>query len=143
MRKRDELDHLLRSLPRETASEAFTRQVVTRVTTGDMPPPGRRAAFRFAMAAAGLVLVLSSVTVQRWQENRERQEARRKVEQMRDEYRVLERELRDLMRLAAESQPLVRVGETEEFDFVVDLRDFTAGPGGLAEPVAYRPRLPE
>ncbi|MFQ5789496.1 MAG: hypothetical protein ACE5JI_03380 [Acidobacteriota bacterium] len=140
--KDEHIGKLLRKLPRQKASPGFTENLMRRLP--DLPPPtplGRRPAL---VAVGTVVLIVSlwgvSTSVQHRRELRERLQTAERLEQLRMEYRALEKELEDVRALAAASRPILELGGTEDLDFVLDLRELArqAEKSG-ARPVAYRP----
>jgi hypothetical protein len=94
------------------------------------------------LAAAVVLVVALSSGLAHWreaQQERQRAEAARRVEALRNEYEALQRELAELRALAAESQPVVGLGGTEDLDFVMDLRALAReAQQSEARPVDYR-----
>jgi hypothetical protein len=111
----EELQGLLRSLPRERASEGFTGRVMSRLGSAKRPfylQP------RFAVAASLGLVVTAWLGAGRWQDAHQKEQRRQRIEAIRTEVEQLERDIRLLRNLA----PVLYLGGDEEVDFVIDLR---------------------
>lgn len=144
--KDEDIEKLLRSLPRQKATDEFTARLLAKLkdrTEGSSSPVPRSWLAPKPLLAwmAALVLIGAVVTgLQSWFELRERAEAARRVEALRNEYEALEKELEELRSLASASQPVVELGGSEEVDILLDLRTFTPANerDPQAQPVGYR-----
>ncbi|HEX9726714.1 MAG TPA: hypothetical protein VGC53_20720 [Vicinamibacteria bacterium] len=142
--KDEDIEKLLRELPRQKASPDFTPRLLGKLEKPPSSPTTAGLGARSLIAAAASLMLLVALTsgLRYWSELRERSESARRVEALRDEYEALERELEELRSLAAASQPVVDLGGTEDLDILLDLRAITAGTGrdGQAQhqPVEYR-----
>jgi hypothetical protein len=127
-----ELRQVLRSLPREAASEGFTEEVLARAARLPVPgaaagEPGRVVSFPrrlpgwpgWLMAAAALLIF--GLGMREWQHRRDVEESMRRIAELRGQYQELASELESLRREAASARPVVYVGGTEQVDLVVDL----------------------
>ena len=107
------LGELLRELPRERARTGFTARVMTRL---DAPAPKPR----LVLATAALAAVVASVGILQVHSGRQEAlrhaEARRMLQELRNEHDSLKQELQSLS-----EPPVVYVGGDEEVDLVVDL----------------------
>ena len=131
----DDVGNLLKKLPRHEVSPEFTERVMERL---DEPALVRRG-WVFAGACALLIGVWLGAVV--LEERNERRETAERLEMMRDEYRALEVELKELRSLASEAQPVLDLGGTERVDFVFDLRGLAQERGkARAQPTSHSPR---
>ncbi len=131
----DDVGNLLKKLPRHEVSPEFTERVMERL---DEPALVRRG-WVFAGACAQLIGVWLGAVV--LEERNERRETAERLEMMRDEYRALEVELKELRSLASEAQPVLDLGGTEQVDFVFDLRGLAQERGkARAQPTSHSPR---
>jgi type II secretory pathway component PulM len=141
--KDEDIERLLRALPRQKASAEFTPRLLK---TLDRPPSHLKAWLRARsmLAGAGALLLLGAISsgAWHWYERRERVESARRIETLRNEYEVLEKDLEELRSLAAASQPVVEVGGTEDVDIFLDLRTLAASTGSdrqaQRQPIDYR-----
>ncbi len=114
-----DLGRLLRELPREQPRAGFTARVLTSLDA--RPEPRTWRAWRqprLVLATAALVAAMASagilVRADRHEELR-KAEARKILQELRSEHKLLERELQSL------SEPVIYVGGNEDVDLVVDL----------------------
>ena len=140
--KDEDIGNLLRKLPKQKASSGFTSRLMEKLP-GKLPeksPPvhdWRRPAF--AVAAAAVLILAASSAWNYWREAQERADAAQRVEALRNEYDSLHKELEELRALAAESQPVLSLGGTQEVDFLMDLRALSReAEESRARPVNYR-----
>ncbi len=129
--KDEDIEKLLRALPRQKASAEFTPRLLERL---DKPSAESTTAWlraRPLLAGVAVLLLLGALTtgMWHWYELREREEAAQRIETLRNEYEALERELAEIHSLAAASQPVVELGSTESLDILLDLRTLAAGAG--------------
>lgn len=116
----ERLDELLRSLPREEASEHFTREVMrtTRSVRGSSRTPARMI---LAWTTAVVILITGAtgafVIRQREQDH---------LESIRAEQQTLKRELDELKRISRGISPVLRVDGSDGVEYVVDLNQFSA-----------------
>ena len=142
--KDEDIEKLLRALPRQKASAEFTPRLLKRLDQPSSEPTVAWLRARPLLAGATALLLLGALTtgMRHWYELRERAEAARRIETLRSEYEALQRELDELRSLAAASQPVVELGGTESVDILLDLRTLTARAGGdqqaRPQPVDYR-----
>ena len=129
--KDEDIEKLLRALPRQKTSAGFTPRLLRRLDKPSSEPTIAWLRARPLLAGAAALLLLGSLTtgMWHWYELRERAEAAQRIETLRSEYEALERELDELRSLAAASQPVVELGGTESVDILLDLRTLTAGAG--------------
>ncbi len=129
--KDEDIEKLLRSLPRQRASAEFTPRLLKRLATPSSQSTTAWLRARPLLAGAAALLLLGTLTagMRHWYELRERAEAAQRIETLRSEYEALERELDELRSLAAASQPVVELGGTESVDILLDLRTLNAGAG--------------
>jgi len=114
----ERLNELLRSLPREEASERFTPDVMRR-TRSVRASSGSPARMVLAWAAAVVILITGAAG--HWV-TRQRDQVR--LESIRAEQQQLERELDELKRISEEYSPVLRVNGNDGVDYVVDLNQF-------------------
>ena len=142
--KGEDIEKLLRALPRQKASPEFTPRLLKRLAKPSSESTTAWLPARPLLAGAAVLLLLGALTIgmRHWYELRERAEAAQRIETLRDEYETLERELDEIRSLAAASQPVVELGSTERLDILLDLRTLTAGAGrdqqAHQQPVDYR-----
>lgn len=129
----DDVAGLIKDLPRTEASHDFTSRVLEKLDRAR-----RRRSRRRAVVTVSLLLALAGLgswAADRYEESR----AAARLSALRAEYRELESELRKLRTLAAEIEPVLELGGTDEVDFVFDLRDVEAQPPE-AQPVSHEQR---
>lgn len=118
----DRLD--LKRLPRVDASDGFTEDVLRRVRAGEESRPAPR--LRLAVAAVAIVVV-SAAAGAWWARQSAPAEApplsAENIEQLKSEYRELNRELESFRRLAEDTQPFVPVSIDPLTEVLFDLRD--------------------
>ncbi|HET9229089.1 MAG TPA: hypothetical protein VFR31_20595 [Thermoanaerobaculia bacterium] len=111
------LGPLLRELPRERARTGFTARVMARL---DDPAPKPWKQPRLVFATAALAAVVASAGILQVHSGRQEAlrnaEARRMLQELRNEHDSLKQELQSLS-----EPPVVYVGGDEEVDLVVDL----------------------
>jgi hypothetical protein len=107
---------ILRELPREQAREGFTARVLAGVDKRPEPMAWRRP--RLVFATATLVAVMASAGVLQYRADQQERhaEARRILQELRNEHDSLKQELRSLS-----APPVVYVGGNDQVDLVVDL----------------------
>lgn len=131
--KDEELRNLLRSLPRERASNGFTDEVLGRLDVAKRPFYRQP---RCAMAA-GLVLILVVAGwfgTGRWQDARQAEQTRQRIQALRTELEQLQKGVTLLRDLA----PVLYLGGDEDVDLVIDLRHLVSDERGEpAKPVSY------
>lgn len=118
------LNQLLRELPRQEASPAFTAAVLRRLAD-DAPSPRSqsRPVRRLALAAAAAVALAAGLVagVHEWTRAAERRQELARLETLETEKRAIEAEIRELRRLARDARPVVYLDSTPTVDLVVDL----------------------
>jgi len=114
----ERLNELLRSLPREEASERFTQDVMRKTRS---VRSGSGASGRMFLVWAATVLILISGVVGH-QITKHRDQAR--LESLRAEQLQLEQELTELKRLSNEYSSVLRVDGNDGVQYVVDLDQF-------------------
>lgn len=127
----DQLD--LKRLPRVEASDGFTEGVLRRVRTDQVRQPAPR--LRLAVAAAAVVVVSAAAGAWWARQSAPAEPATitaESIEQLRSEYRELNRELESLRRLAEDTQPFVPVSINPRTEVLFDLRDIEPLPVSLA-----------
>ena len=155
-RETEQLERLLRDLPRTAASADFASTVRARLRrapplrwwVATTEPVGVRSWATPLVVAA--VVFLSLVSGFLWSRHRPRPEvgvqtqslSPGELDALRFQYRELERELRDLRALAFEASPMIRVEGDSAVDYWIDLRDLAGAPSSrLAEPAGAPARL--
>lgn len=136
--KPEHLDPLLRSLPRDEASELFTPRLMARVRAASRPAgssPGYR---KLAPLGATLIVLLASlVGYSGWQDRREEAHiAEARLESLR-----LAQEIEELQRLTSEPEPVLYLGSTTHYDYFIDLEDLQES-SAVAQPAAHRQAQP-
>ena len=115
----------MRSLPRATASPAFTSEVMRKVKQAGVPAPHRfiwRMAAGVAMAACLLAVVhLASLQYER----------RQGIAQLRVEQQKLQAELQAMKKIAATSEPALVFENTQGTRVIMDL-------DSAVQPTSYR-----
>lgn len=126
----DDVAGLIKGLPRTEASRDFTSRVLEKLDRSR-----RRRSKRRAVVAVSMLVGLAGLGS--WAANRyEESRAAARLEALRTEYRELESELQKLRALAAEIEPVLELGGTDEVDFVFDLREVDPQPP-RAQPVSH------
>ena len=115
MEERDPLRELMRTLPRASAEQDFTREVLLRLD--------RRPARRPRLLAAAATLLVGLLALGTFHEVRERQANARELA---EEQAAIRKELDELKRMAAEYEPVVYI-DGKEVDYVLDLREQADG----------------
>ena len=143
---RDRLD--LKRLPRVGASEGFTQAVLRRARTERNTPRAtapamallrartdraRRSEPRLRLAAAAVAVVVVSAAAGAWWARQAPPADRpslsaESLDQLRSQYRELDRELQALRRLAHDAQPFVPVAIDPRTEVLFDLRDIEPLP---------------
>lgn len=129
--KDEELRSLLRSLPRERASEGFTGEVLGRLDVAKRPIYRQP---RYALAA-GLVLVVAGwFGASHWQDVRKAEQTRQRIQALRAELEQLQNGVTLLRDLA----PVLYLGGDEDVDLVIDMRHLVRDERGEpAKPISY------
>ncbi len=129
--KDEELRSLLRSLPRERASHGFTDEVLSRLDVAKRPFYRQP---RYALAA-GLVLVIAGwFGTGRWQDLRQMEQTRQRIQAIRAELEQLQSDVTLLRDLA----PVLYLGGDEDVDLVIDMRHLVSNERGEpAQPVSF------
>ena len=121
------LQMALRSLPREAAGEGFTERVLERIADESPRPVRPSRPVWPTMLAAAAVLVLVLVGARELAHQRQHQASLERIALLRVEQRALEKELRDLQRLADAARPVVDLGADQDVDLVFDLTQLKRG----------------
>ena len=126
---RDRLD--LKRLPRVGASEGFTQAVLSRVR--ERHRKARRTAPRLRLAVAAVAVVVVSAAAGAWWARQAPPAdppslSAESLDQLRSQYRELDRELQALRRLAHDAQPFVPVAIDPRTEVLFDLRDIEPLP---------------
>lgn len=118
----EQIDKLLRTLPREKASDDLAPKVLARLGERDRPSlKSRKLAFGFVLASAVLVAVLA---VFLWLNERARKaEIRQEIDALRSEHQFLQARLLEMKQNRPES-PVVYLGGDARVDYVLDLRKY-------------------
>jgi len=129
----DQLERLLRELPREKARQGFTARVLARLDRAPAPRVGWRP--RLATAAAVVMLAgsaLGLVHYERMEAQRAARQARAQqlLRELRAEHGQIKRELE-----ALPDPPVIYLGGNEDMDLVVDLRRVHKADG--VQPATY------
>lgn len=136
--KDEDVGNLLRKLPKQKASSGFTSRLMEKLP-GKPPSVHHWMRPAFAVAAAAVLILVASSAWDYWREAQGRAEAVQRVETLRNEYESLQKELEELKALAAESQPVLSLGGTQQVDFLMDLRALSReAEESRARPVNYR-----
>lgn len=127
----DPISDLLRSLPRENASEGFTERLMSRL---DEQTPGMLHQPRLVLVA-GLALVLTAwVGADRWFARQEDERRSERVQTLRAQIEQIHNDIKLLRNLA----PVLYVGEDKNVDFVLDVRKLVEDEGeGKVEPASF------
>jgi len=129
--KEEELRSLLRSLPRERASEGFTNEVLGRLDVAKRPVYRQP---RYALAAGLVLLVAGWFGAGRWQDVRKAEQTRQRIQALRTELE----QLRNGVTLLRDLAPVLYLGGDEDVDLVIDMRHLVnTGRGESARPVSY------
>ena len=129
----ERLSRALRDLPQSAASTGFTRRVLREL---EAAPQRQRSRLRLRLGltalAAALIVALGVQLTRNTPSQSQRLEAR--AQSLRTESERLRDELQRLQRLAEETAPVLYLGQTEQFDLVLDLRPYMdqARPNGYA-----------
>jgi len=135
----DQLERLLRELPREQARYGFTARVLARLDRSDHPDrkPAPRMSWRPRLATAAAVVMLAGsalglVRYERIEARRAARQARAEqvLRELRAEHGQIKRELE-----ALPDPPVVYLGGNEDMDLVVDLRRVHKADG--VQPATY------
>jgi hypothetical protein len=137
----ERVDELLRSSPREMASDGFTKRVVASLDARSRNSLRRRKRI-WRLSAAVLVSAVLILSAALWN-----QEANK--EQMRAQLAVLQREARELReglqtwkQQRWQSRPMIYLGGNREVDFVLDLNRYRQDHPGRFDtatiPTSYR-----
>jgi hypothetical protein len=120
--KDERLDELLRTLPREKASDDLTRRILEKLDQEEVRPTrARKLVFGFGLAALGLVAALS---VFLWLSERARKkEIREQIATLQTEHKLLQARLQEMKRARPE-RPVVYLGGDDQVDYVLDLRNY-------------------
>src|SRR5262245_44964670 len=118
----EQLDQRLRELPRQRASEAFTRQLMERVQPRQRAV-GRGWRLRLAVPAAASALALTVLAAQipARRERAAHQRALRELAELRREHAQVTAELRSLFEEAKRPLPVVRIASAPRNDIWLDL----------------------
>lgn len=115
MNEEKRIGDALRDLPRQSASDRFTENVLDRLR---QPQETHRIQWmRIAASIVGGLVLLGAVeSVQWWREARDR-------EALRAEHQQIVEELRSIKKVTDAATPVVYVGGNDDVDFVLDLSD--------------------
>ena len=126
----DSLNRALGDLPRERASGAFTQKVLANHER--RRPTGWRGLtkLRWALvaASAALVLLVGGLALKESRQERSERALVQRAEQLRTEYRLLQKELATVRRVMDEHSPRIYLGGNERVDLVFDLAPVAARP---------------
>ena len=129
----ESIEQLLRSLPKNEASDFFTPRVMAHVRAKGNASALPR--FRRAGALAALATVAALAGWMGVERNQRAEEVRMLAEQQH-----ISRELEEIKRLTAELEPVVYVGSTQNYDYFIDLHNIQ-DEHARVQPAAYRPEL--
>jgi len=115
----DRLDDLLRSVPREKASEGFSEGVLARRQRRS----SQRRAWRRQIAAVVLGIVLASGGGAMYRQHRED----KRMTELRAEHARLQRDLDQLKKLTENYPSVIYLGSTDEEAVVLDARTTVSG----------------
>jgi hypothetical protein len=120
--KDERLDELLRTLPREKASDDLTRRILEKLDRENVRPArARRLVFGFGLAALVLVAALSAFL---WLSERARKkEIREQIATLQTEHKLLQARLQEMKRARSE-RPVIYLGGDDQVDYVLDLRNY-------------------
>ena len=129
----DPLDRAFRELPREHASDGFTRKVVTGLESRRQVGHRARRQLRWALAAASvsLLVLVGALALEEHQRQRSLRAFAQRAEKLRQEQRLLHEELAALRRVVDEHQPVVYLGGNDRVDLVYDLAPVAARTAAL------------
>jgi hypothetical protein len=146
--KDDQLDKMLRELPREQVTNDFTRRVLsgaTEVGVAGSSTAGRRRTVRLpawgiAAAAAALLLVPAGIWIF---DASQRAALTKEITALRTEHGRLTGELRALRQQMGAAQPVIYLGGDDRVDYVLDLKRLVREQldGAVRSPAA-QPRPP-
>ena len=114
--KKERIDDLLRTLPRERAGEDFTYRMMERLD-GETPTK-RRGRLALGIAVAAVLVAVVSTGVLLWQQA-EKAELREEIAVLRAEHQALSRELQLVMDSGV--RPVVYLGGDDRTDYVLDM----------------------
>ena len=116
----ERLNELLRSLPREEASEHFTQDVMrrTRPVRASSRTPGRM----ILAWTTTVVILITGATGALVMRQREQDH----LESIRAEQQKLKRELEELKRISEGISPVLRIDGSDGVEYVLDLNQFRA-----------------
>jgi hypothetical protein len=112
------VDELIRTLPKERASEEFTSRVLDRLKGETVTK--RRGRLILGMATAAVLLAVASVGILRWQQA-EKAELREEIATLRAEHQALSEELSRVMEQSARVHPVLYLGGDDRTDYVLDM----------------------
>jgi hypothetical protein len=118
----ERLTRELEALPRERASDGFTRRVMSNLHR----PPKRRApawGYRLAAAATVIILLVVPMSLRRWSMSIDTgdEAVLAEIEAVRSEKARIERELQALRTQRATEAPVVHLGGNEDVNLVLDV----------------------
>jgi hypothetical protein len=125
----EKLGNLLRSLPREEASEGFTDRVMSRLEEGRRPflQP------RFALAASVILIAAVWIGTDRWMAMQREEQTNQRIRTLKTEIQKIQSDIRLLRDLA----PVLYLGGNEEVDFVLDLGKAAREKGDGLKPISF------
>lgn len=126
----EQLNELLKRLPRRDSSSGFTGRLLARLDE----TRNRPVLFPWAAAAALISMVTVAGLTGHYFIDKEQQ--RQKIEAFRAEQQEIVLELQELKRLAEESNPVIYLGGNEDVEYVIDLRAVEFNPGQI-RPASY------
>ncbi len=129
----DPLDRALHGLPRERASDEFTRKVLSGLESHQRLGRRRPAKLHWVLvaASAALLVLVGVLELQERQRERSPRAVAQRAEKLRQEQRLLEEELAALRRVVDEHPPVIYLGGNDRVDLVYDLAPVAARPVAL------------
>ncbi len=126
----ENLGNLLRSLPREKASEGFTDSVMSRLEEGRKSLVFQP---RFALAASILLIVAVWIGADRWLAMQQEEQTNDRIHTLKTEIEKIQGDIRLLRDLA----PVLYLGGNEDVDFVLDLGKAAREKGDGVTPISF------
>jgi len=127
----ENLGNLLRSLPREKASEGFTDRIMSRLEEGRRPIVFQP---RFALAVSIVLVVAAWVGADRWLAVQQEEQTNQRIHTLKTEIENIQ----DDIRLLRDLVPVLYLGGNEDVDFVLDLGKAAREKGDAIEPISFK-----
>ena len=137
----EQIDELLRSSPREMASDGFTNRVVASLDVCGADDSRRRRRV-WSLSAAVVVLVLACLSIGLWNHEASRDQMRAQLAVLQKEARELREGLQILKQQQLHSRPVIYLGGNGDVDFVLDMNRYWQNHDNHADtrviPAGYR-----